>query len=81
MRQIPYFRKEFAAVLADALGEEWILSERQVLSLLDWIRRQAGGSRSAYPFLVTLAEGQSVRVKRDPCVFAMLSFVRVVLVS
>ncbi|MFJ4972994.1 tyrosine-type recombinase/integrase [Streptomyces sp. NPDC088755] len=57
MRQIPYFRKEFAAVLVDALDEEWILSERQVLSLLDWIRRQAGGSRSAYPFLVTLAEG------------------------
>ncbi|MFJ3545019.1 tyrosine-type recombinase/integrase [Streptomyces rubiginosohelvolus] len=57
MRQIPYFRKEFTAVLVDALDEEWILSERQVLSLLDWIRQQAGGSRSVYPFLVTLAEG------------------------
>ncbi|MCA1269590.1 site-specific integrase [Streptomyces sp. 7G] len=44
-------------MLVDALDEEWILSERQVLSLLDWIRQQAGGSRSVYPFLVTLAEG------------------------
>ncbi|MFF8550826.1 tyrosine-type recombinase/integrase [Streptomyces albidoflavus] len=44
-------------MLTDALDEEWILSEGQVLSLLDWIRRQAGGSRSVYPFLVTLAEG------------------------
>ncbi|MFI7337802.1 tyrosine-type recombinase/integrase [Streptomyces sp. NPDC050085] len=44
-------------MLVDALDEEWILSERQVLSLLDWIRQQAGGSRSVYPFLATLAEG------------------------
>lgn len=44
-------------MLADALDEEWILSEGQVLSLLDWMRRQAGGSRSVYPFLATLAEG------------------------
>lgn len=44
-------------MLTDALDEEWIPSEGQVRLLLDWIRRQAGGSRSVYPFLVTLAEG------------------------
>ncbi|MFP3987418.1 hypothetical protein U9R90_07915 [Streptomyces sp. E11-3] len=41
----------------DVLNEEWILSEGQVRSLLDCIRRQAGGSRSVYPYLVTVAEG------------------------
>ncbi|QOV34993.1 tyrosine-type recombinase/integrase [Streptomyces ferrugineus] len=44
-------------MLIDALDEEWILSERQVLSLLDWIRQQTGGSRSVHPFLAAVAEG------------------------
>lgn len=40
------------------MDEEWILSEGQILSLLDWIRGHAGGSCSAlHPFLVTLTEG------------------------
>lgn len=41
----------------DVLDEEWIPSEGQVRSLLDYICRQEGVSRSVYPFLVTLTEG------------------------
>ncbi|MGP3732942.1 tyrosine-type recombinase/integrase [Streptomyces sp. GDS52] len=36
--------------------EEWLYSEEQVRSLLDWVRGQAGAHRSVYPFMRMVAE-------------------------
>lgn len=44
-------------MFVDVMDEEWILSEEQVRSLLDWIRGHAGADRSVHPFFVTVAEG------------------------
>lgn len=40
----------------DVLDEEWLLSEEQVRSLLEWMRGHTGANRSVYPFMRTMAE-------------------------
>ncbi|WEO94629.1 site-specific integrase [Streptomyces sp. FXJ1.172] len=40
----------------DVMDEEWLFSVEQVRSLLEWIRGNAGASRSVYPLMRTVAE-------------------------
>ncbi|MFI1314278.1 tyrosine-type recombinase/integrase [Streptomyces albidoflavus] len=40
----------------EAMDVEWLYSEEQVRSLLDWVRGQAGVHRSVHPFMRMVAE-------------------------